>query len=228
VSARLALYWAPEITDPLHTAASSWLGRDTETGATYPQSPVPGVDIVEITAEAGNYGFHATLKPPFYLATSYAAAREDAVKLAARTAPFALPPLRVTDLRGFLALTESEPCPALQAFADDCVRALDAHRALPTEAEIARRNPDRMNERQREFLLRWGYPYVFEEWFFHLTLSRRLTEEEKAIVLPAARQAVEEAAARPRIVRELCLFTQARRGAPFLVAERLALTGAAG
>jgi len=225
VSARLALYWAPEVGDPLHTAASRWLGRDTETGATYPQSPLPGVDIAEITAEAGNYGFHATLKPPFHLATSYAAAREAAAQLAARTAPFALPPLRVTDLRGFLALTESEPCPALQAFADDCVRALDAHRAPPTEAEIARRNPDRMNERQRGFLARWGYPYVFEEWFFHLTLSRRLTAEEKAIVLPAAEAAVGEAAARPRIVRELCLFTQPQRGAPFLVAERLPLAG---
>jgi putative phosphonate metabolism protein len=228
VSARLALYWAPEQTDPLHAAASRWLGRDTETGATYPQPALPGVDIAEITADASSYGFHATLKPPFHLATSYTAAREAAAALAARTAPFELPTLAVTDLKGFLALTETTPCPALQAFADECVRALDAHRAPPTEAEIARRNPDRMNERQREFLLRWGYPYVFEEWFFHLTLSRRLTEAEKAIVLPAAQQAVGEAAARPRVVRDLCLFTQAQRGAPFLMAERLPLTGVAG
>jgi putative phosphonate metabolism protein len=227
VSARLALYWAPEAEDPLHAAASRWLGRDTETGATFPQSPLPGVDIAEITADARSYGFHATLKPPFHLATSYATAREDAAKLAARTAPFALPPLQVTDLRGFLALTESVPCPALNAFADECVAAMDAHRAPPTEAEIARRNPTRMNEKQREFLNRWGYPYVFEEWFFHLTLSRRLSEEEKAIVLPAVQQAVGETAARPRIVRELCLFTQPERGAPFLVAERLPLTGVA-
>jgi putative phosphonate metabolism protein len=220
---RLALYFAPEVADPLHAAASRWLGRDAETGATIRQQPVEGVDIAAITAEAGNYGFHATLKPPFRLSGSYPAAREAAAALAARTAPFALPPLRVTDLRGFLALTESERCPALQAFGDACVDALEPHRAPPTEAEIARRNPDRMTPRQREHLLRWGYPYVFDEWFFHMTLTRRLDEAEKRIVLPAVEQAVGAVAAVPRTVRELCLFTQAAPGAPFLIAERLPL-----
>ena len=225
MTARVALYWAPEQADPLHAAASRCLGRDAETGETFPQPALPGLDITEITADARNYGFHATLKPPFHMATSYEAVREDAAKLAARTAPFALPPLKVTDLRGFLALTESEPCPALQNFADECVRALDSHRVPPTEAEIARRNPARMNERQREFLVRWGYPYVFEEWFFHLTLSRRLTPEEKAVVQPAAEDALGAIAAPPRVVRELSLYTQAERGAPFLLAERLPLGG---
>ena len=225
MSMRLALYFAPEVSDPLHATASRWLGRDAETGATIPQAPVPGVDIAAITAEAANYGFHATLKPPFRLSGSYAAARAAAADLAGRTAPFAMPPLRVTDLRGFLALTESEPCPALQAFADNCVTALEPHRAAPTEAEIARRNPDRMTPRQREHLAAWGYPYVFDEWFFHMTLSRKLDEVEKARVLPAVQNAVGAAAAMPRVVRELCLFTQAAPGAPFLIAERLPLGG---
>ncbi|MCG7362310.1 DUF1045 domain-containing protein [Pseudoroseomonas ludipueritiae] len=225
MTARLALYWAPEVTDPLHTAASRWLGRDAETGATFPQDPLPGLDIAEITADARNYGFHATLKPPFRLATSYDAARAEAVALAARTAPFELPPLAVMDLGGFLALRESTPCPALQALADACVTALDPHRAPPTEAEVARRRPERLSEAQRTMLSRWGYPYVFAEWQFHLTLSRRLSAEEKAVVMPAAQRAVGEVAARPRVVRELCLFTQVTSGAPFLIAERLPLGG---
>ena len=220
---RLALYFAPEVQDPLHLAASRWLGRDAETGATIPQAPVQGVDIAAVTAEAANYGFHATLKPPFRLVGAYPAAREAAATLARSTAPFALPPLQVSDLRGFLALTEREPFPALQAFADACVTALEPHRAAPTAAEIARRNPDRMTPAQRKYLHRWGYPYIFDEWFFHMTLTRRLDEAEKAIVLPAAQQAVGAAAERPRMVRELCLFTQAKPGAPFLIAERLPL-----
>nr|WP_238940120.1 DUF1045 domain-containing protein [Pseudoroseomonas ludipueritiae] len=209
----------------MHTAASRWLGRDAETGATFPQDPLPGLDIAEITADARNYGFHATLKPPFRLATSYDAARAEAVALAARTAPFELPPLAVMDLGGFLALRESTPCPALQALADACVTALDPHRAPPTEAEVARRRPERLSEAQRTMLSRWGYPYVFAEWQFHLTLSRRLSAEEKAVVMPAAQRAVGEVAARPRVVRELCLFTQVTSGAPFLIAERLPLGG---
>lgn len=225
MSARLALYWAPEVSDPLHQAASAWLGRDAETGATLPQAPLPGVDIAEITADARSYGFHATLKPPFRLATAYAEARAAAAALAARTRPFALPPLRVADLDGFLALREAEPCPALHAFADDCVRSLDAHRAPPTEAEIARRRPERLAERERAYLAEWGYPHVFEAWRFHLTLSRRLSAEEMAVVRPAAEAALAGIAGVPRAVRELCLFTQAGPGAPFLVAERLRLLG---
>ncbi|MFC7551930.1 DUF1045 domain-containing protein [Pseudoroseomonas wenyumeiae] len=186
---------------------------------------MPGLDIGEITADPRNYGFHATLKPPFRLATSYEAARAEAAALAAQTAPFQLPPLTVMDLGGFLALRESEPCAALQAFADSCVAALDAHRAPPTKAELARRRPERLSEPQRAMLSRWGYPYVFAEWQFHLTLSRRLSADEKAVVMPAAQRAVGEVAARPRVVRELCLFTQVAPGAPFLIAERLPLGG---
>ncbi|MDJ0391386.1 DUF1045 domain-containing protein [Roseomonas sp. E05] len=225
MSMRLALYWAPELSDPLHAAASAWLGRDAETGAPLPQPELPGLDLPALTADARRYGFHATLKPPFHLATTYAAARAAAVELAAATRPFALPPLRVADLDGFLALRESEPCPELHIFADACVRALDAHRAPPTEAEIARRRPERLSARQRDYLEAWGYPHVFEEWRFHLTLSCRLATEQMALVRPAAEAAVAEAAWRPRLVRQLCLFTQVEPGASFLVAERLPLLG---
>lgn len=225
MTARLALYWAPELDDPLHAAASAWLGRDAETGASLPQPEIPGLDLAALTADPRGYGFHATLKPPFRLATSYAEARAAAADLAARTRPFALPPLRVADLDGFLALRESEPCPALQAFADACVVALDEHRAPPTEAEIARRRPERLGERQRKYLMEWGYPHVFEDWRFHLTLSQRLSPEQAAILRPAAEAMLGAVAGRPRFVRELCLFTQREPGAPFLIAERLRLLG---
>ena len=35
-------------------------------------------------------------------------------------------------------------------------------------------------------LLRWGYPYVFGTWFFHMTLTRRLSADEKRVYMPAA------------------------------------------
>lgn len=222
---RTALYWAPHVTDPLHVVGSTWLGRDAESGAALVQPAVPGVDIVELTRDARGYGLHATLKPPFRLATSYAALRADALAIAARTAPFALPPLRLAEHHGFLALLETTPSADLQALCDACVRDLDAHRAPPTEAEIARRNPDRMNPAQRALTFRWGYPYVFGEWWFHVTLSRRLSTEEMTIVRPALEAHLGGVPAAPRRVTELCVFTQAGPGAPFLIAERLPLLG---
>jgi hypothetical protein len=222
---RIALYYAPEAHDPLHQRASAWLGRDAVSGAALPQKPVAGVDVAEITADARGYGFHATLKPPFRLQGDVRAALQSAREFAARTAPFRLPPLHITDLDGFLALRESAPCPALHVLADGAVIALDAHRAPPTEAEIARRKPENLSPLQREYLAAWGYPYVFAEWRFHMTLTRRLTPAEKAIILPVVTEALGDAPGLGRSVADICVFAQAAPGAPFTILERLTLHG---
>ncbi len=230
MSGRLALYWAPELDDPLHALGSQWLGRDAETGATLPQPVLPalaaaGLDLAELTADARGYGLHATLKAPFRFSAPYARLRDAAMTVAASTRPFLLPPLAPRDLGGFIALREAEPSPALAALADACVAALDPFRLPPTEAELARRRPERLTPRQREMLDRWGYHYVFEEWMFHVTLSRRLNEAERAVLMPAVAAHFAAVLARPRPVRALCLFTQVGPGAPFLIAERLPLLG---
>ncbi len=222
---RVALYWAPELSDGLHTLGSQWLGRDAQSGAALAQPTLPGLDIAAITADPRGYGLHATLKPPFRFATRYDAVRADATALAARSTPFDLPPLSVQDLHGFLALREVAPCPALHEFADACVEALDAHRAPATPEEIARRRPERLTPAQQNMLARWGYQYVFAEWQFHVTLTRRLTPEEKSAVQPAVTAFLGDAPARPRRVTELCLFVQPAPGAPFTIAERLPLQG---
>lgn len=223
--ARFALYWAPDLDDPLHAAGSAWLGRDAETGAARRQPAAPGVDLFEITREPRLYGLHATLKAPFRLATSYEALSDSAAALAARIAPFDLPPLAVTDLDGFLALTEQAPCPPLQALCDQAVADLEPHRAPLTEAEIAKRRPERMTREQRGNLDRWGYPYVFGAFFFHVTLTRRLSPEESALLRPAAEAAVGPAARHPRRVASICLFSQPEPGQPFRIAERFRLAG---
>jgi putative phosphonate metabolism protein len=222
---RIALYYAPGTDDPLHQRASAWLGRDAASGAQITQPAIAGVDIAAVTADARGYGFHATLKPPFRVEGDIRAALQAAQDFAARTAPFTLPPLQITDLDGFLALRESAPCPALHALADGAVTALDAHRAPATEAEIARRKPENLSPRQREYLAAWGYPYVFAEWRFHMTLTRRLTPAEKAIILPAVADALGDAPAVARSVTDICIFAQAAPGAPFIILERLKLRG---
>ncbi len=219
--ARLALYWAPDPDDPLHRAGSSWLGRDAQTGAPLPQPAVPGHDLRAVTADPRGYGLHATLKPPFRLSVGWAEALGAAAALAARLRPFDLPPLAVGDLEGFLALRETEPCPPLRALADACVEALDGCRAPPDGAELARRRRARLSPGQEANLVRWGYPYVFDDWRFHVTLTRRLSPEEKGAILPAAEAHLREALGFRRRVSVICLFTQAAPGAPFLIAERL-------
>lgn len=223
--ARLALYWAPDLDDPLHRDGSSWLGRDAETGAPLPQPAVPGHDLRAATADARGYGLHATLKPPFRPSVSWTEVLDTAKGLAARLRPFDLPPLAVRDLEGFLALRETAPCPPLRALADACVEALDSCRVPPDEAELAKRRRAGLSPRQEACLARWGYPYVFDEWRFHVTLTRRLSPAEKAAVLPAAEAHLRDALAHRRRVSSVCLFTQAGPNAPFLIAERLPFGG---
>jgi len=223
--ARVAVYYAPRPDDPLFAAGATWLGRDPESDAPAPQPDIP--DIAEVTAEPRLYGFHATLKPPMRLAEGrqWFDVLEAARKLADRTAAFDLPRLAVRDPYGFLALRETIPCPPLQALADACVEHIDPFRAPSSEAELARRRRANLSAEQDAMLTRWGYPYVFTTWFFHMTLTRRLTAVEKARFQPAAEAYFARALGVPRRVNDLCLFSQAAPDAPFVIAERLPLRG---
>ena len=135
---------------------------------------------------------------------------------------FELPRLAVADLSGFLALRETVPCPALQALADACVAWPDRHRAAPDTAELARRRGKGLPADADQLLLRWGYPGVFGRWRFHMTLTRRLADQAEWLV--AAERHFADALAVKRRVEAICLFTQAGPGAPFLLAERMALS----
>jgi len=223
--ARVAIYYAPLADDPLTTLAAHWLGRDPVTGAPAAQPALFGIE--EVTAEPRCYGFHATLKPPMRLAEGrgWAELMTAVRAVAATIAPFDLPPLAVNDLRGFLALRETMPCPALQALADACVEQLDPFRAPPSEADLARRRTAHLSPEQAAMLERWGYPYVFGTWFFHMTLTRRLSDLEKAVFLPAAEGFFAPVLEAPRRVVDLCIFTQDGPDAAFNIAERVRLRG---
>ncbi len=223
--ARVAVYYGPTADDPLFAASTTWLGRNPWSQAPAAQPDLPG--IAEITDDARLYGFHATLKPPMRLAANrpWDAVLTAVRSLTRRLQPFDLPPLAVRDLHGFLALRETMPCPALQSLADACVAELDAFRAPPSDAELARRRRSALTAEQDAMLVRWGYPYVFGTWFFHMTLTRRLTPAERAVYFPAAEAHFAAAVAMPRRVTDVCLFTQAEPGAAFTIAERVPLLG---
>ena len=206
--------------DPLWAAGCDWLGRDPQTGR---RTPNPTRD--ELTAEPRLYGFHATLKPPMRLAHSWSALVDDAAALFATVAPFDLPPLQVAELGAFLALRETAPCPALHALADVSVTGLDTHRVPADAAELAQRRKSGLSPEQEAMLVNWGYPHVLSAWRFHMTLTRRLTQAERADIQPRAAEHFAAALAQPRQVCDVCIFTQAAAGQPFLLAERIPLGG---
>jgi len=221
--ARVAVYYGPARGDALWHRGAHWLGRDPATNAPASQPDLPGID--EVTAEPRLYGFHCTLKPPMRLkpGTDWYALVDAAERLARDITAFTLPPLAVADLHGFLALRETTPCPEIQELADACVARLDEFRAPPSEAELSRRRRSALTPAQDANLVRWGYPYVFDTWFFHMTLTRRLSAAEHAIYRPAAEAFFATALEQRHVVNDVCLFTQREPGAPFILAQRLPL-----
>ena len=222
-AARVALYYVPQIDDPLFKAGASWLGRDPETNAPRPQPALP--DVEAVTADARHYGFHATLKPPMRLRPGVAWDElvAEVRALAAGIPSFDLPPLAVSDIHGFLALRETAPSPALQSLSDACVAGVDALRAPASSEELARRRRNGLPSAQDANLVRWGYQYVFATWFFHMTLTRRLTPAELAVWRPVAEAYFAAALALQRRVTDITLFVQPSAEAPFVIAERIRL-----
>ena len=101
----------------------------------------------------------------------------------------------------------------------------DEFRRPADEAELARRRTAPLTPRQDELLLRWGYPYVLEQWRFHLTLTGRLPDEERAAVMTILCQRFGGVIERPLQVNDLCIFRQPATGRPFTVLARFRLGG---
>jgi len=228
---RLAVYFAPAADSALHRVASRWLGRDAVTGAPCDQPEVPGLTaerFAELTAEPRRYGFHATLKAPFALAAG--AGEADAIRrieaLAQSLQAFEAR-LAVSRIDGFVALTPATPTPAIDALGAACVRGFDDLRAPLSPADYARRKPDQLSARQRDYLQAWGYPYVFEEFRFHMTLSGRLTAAEAALVETTARGHFGPLLVQAVAIDRLMLFREPAPGAPFTQAAEVALAKAA-
>ncbi|MEY1556863.1 DUF1045 domain-containing protein [Yoonia sp. R2331] len=182
---RFAIYDAP-FDDALANFGATWLGWNVRTGSATRQADVPGLD--DITMTPRKYGFHGTLKPPFRLADGRTLdeLQARAADLAGRCAPAQSGGLQLTTLGGFLALTPTGDLSGLERVASACVRDLDPLRAPASEVELERRRKAGLNAHQEALMKRWGYPYVMEEFRFHLTLSGRLPETDRAIWIETA------------------------------------------
>jgi len=178
---RYAIYYTPPA-GPLADFGAAWLGWDCAHGCALPHPQIDGVprQIADITETPRKYGLHGTLKPPFHLAdgcdeTGLITALEH---VSAMLKPAILDRLELAQLGRFIALIPRGETTGLADIASALVEGLDGFRAPPSAAEIARRNPAHLNDAQRRHLERWGYPYVFDQFKFHITLTGKLPKAE--------------------------------------------------
>lgn len=219
---RYAVYFTPDQNDPLARTAASWLGRDPFNGTVPPAPAITTLSPAEIayhTASARRYGFHATLKAPFHLAEGQSEAGLDKAlaEFAAVADPVSLTGLAPARLDGFLALVLARPSPDLDLLAAEVVKSFEPFRAPLTEADIKRRNPDALSPDAFRNLCQWGYPYVFQSFRFHMTLTGRIAEHDLARVRAAVDEVFTPVLADPLALDGLALFVEPEPGAPFVV-----------
>ena len=189
---RYAIYFAAGPDSPLSRFGAELLGYDAYSGeeVSFPQDALRvAPDWRDVTSDPRKYGFHATLKAPMALASGRTEAELMAACAAfagkARPRPV-IPPI-VDSISGFIAVIPAGAVEALQQLAADCVRDFDSFRPALTAEDRARRKPEKLSERQRDYLDRWGYPYVMEEFRFHMTLTGRLDAERRGPILKMLR-----------------------------------------
>lgn len=224
---RYALYYAPAPDSALAGFGAGMLGYDVYEASDVPFSAGVPADWREITRDPRTYGFHATLKAPMALAegATEAALVEACEGFAATKRPIPVIEPVVDSISGFIAVIPRKPSEPLQQLAADIVVAFDPFRAPLTAEDRARRNPDRLTPRQREHLDRWGYPYVMEEFRFHMTLTGRLDAASRETVLPMLRQRFGELGLDTLAIDRLALFRQEDAAARFRIISHWPLRG---
>lgn len=219
---RYAVYFIPPAEHPLTQAASAWLGRDAYSGKTLLQPETAGFDRAEVafmTAAPRRYGFHATIVAPFRLSPGKNA--EDVAQsldafCASRDA-FTIPELELGRIGRFFALIPAEPVPALNAMESAAVEYFQPMMAPLGESDIARREPDRLSATQRKNLLRWGYPYVREEFRFHMTLTGPVEPANHGAIETMIRGHFGPLIGQPVTVGALALFAECEPDGLFVI-----------
>lgn len=228
---RYAIYFVPSADSALYRFGAHLIGYDAYTG-----EPLPFADGIEaevegwkqFTTDPRKYGFHATLKAPISLAPGKT---EDqlvaAMREFART-PRAIPVIASTvrSISHFIAIVPDGPCPELQKLAEDCVVSFDDFRAPLTAEDRERRNVSALTERQVARLDRWGYPYVFEEFRFHMTLAGSLPAERRAAVTDILRKRFDALDMRAISIDRLALFRQNDANSGFTIISHWPLQSA--
>ena len=234
---RYAIYFVPPARSDLYRFGARFLGYDCYTGGDLGHPPDIGLGATaweELTREPRRYGFHATLKAPFRLLPPFTepdlVAELDRFSALPRASVSVEPTIRA--IERFIAIVPRGASAAVDQLAADCVTAFDRFRRPLTPQERNRRVAAGGHARQiDENLDRWGYPFVFEDFRFHMTLTGAIDARHHGPIIALVQAAfarVEDGRSLP--ITQLVLTRQDAPAARFRVvrAAKLAALHACG
>ena len=207
---RYAIYYAAAPGSALDRFGAAMLGYDAYGGCDLPFPEGVPPDWRDLSEDPRKYGFHATLKAPMTLAEGMTEADVTATCKTFASAPRSIPIITpvVNSISGFIAVIPATPSAELQLLAADATREFNSFRAPLTAEDRARRNPARLSPRQCDYLDRWGYPYVMEEFRFHMTLTGRLDAGRRETVVAMLRERFAQIDLARLAIDRIALFRQ--------------------
>lgn len=219
---RYAIYFVPAADTPLGAFGLSILGYDSRSGRSMEQRLGAGdgsIDWLAATRAPRLYGFHATLKAPFRLkhGSEEPEVRAALSSLARGRDAVVVGPLEVTSIGAYVVLRPRSGERGLTALAQACVEQFEAFRAPMSEEERRRRHPELLTARQRDLLETYGYPFVAEEFRFHMTLAGPLASDQQAVARIALAATFASLEACSVAVEDLALMKQDAPDAAFRV-----------
>ncbi|WP_290919709.1 DUF1045 domain-containing protein [Halodesulfovibrio sp.] len=230
MTARYAIYYTPPRNSLLESAGIHWLGRTPLRYGQIPKDIPEGFfkqEYYQIIEAPRWYGFHGTIRAPFELAKNVTpeAFIKEISQICRNHAPFSFAGLSINCFGGFLALTPTAASPDLLKLHSDLTRRLDHLRPQLSRFDLKRHLDKKLSERQERLLRRFGYPFVLEEFKFHMTLTgtiedrlrRSYKEKLESILNPYLTESIP--------VNEVTVFMQPDRKTPFVEYTRIPLTG---
>jgi putative phosphonate metabolism protein len=220
---RYAIYFTPPETDALTRCGAQWLGRDAFQDV---RLDVPTERSVLVKTPA-RYGFHATLKAPFELASDVSAEelQRDFREFCSQNSSVLLPELDVQYTGNSFVLGLSKQSDKLAALAAEIVQHFDIYRAPLSQSDIERRNPARLSQSQRANLELWGYPHVMDDFRFHMTLTGPVPADQQDQIAQALSAHFAQFIDTQQIVSGLGLFIEPARGDDLRVLDWQPLKG---
>ncbi len=228
MTARYAIYFSPDDNSELGIYGATVLRRQAENASDW-LNPALAVEYPDASGspdsldwaaqikKPAHYGFHATIKAPFELAESQSSDElaEDLKRFCQSKTAITLVGLKPVRSCRYHSLAFDQQPSALPQLAAECVTHFEKYRAPLTNADIERRNPDSLKKSERENLHRYGYPYILEDFNFHMTLSGQNKGDDVAYFewLCDLYQVMVE---KPPVFDRLCVFRQPDRQSPFV------------
>ena len=224
---RFAVYYVPPKSDHLAKFAAAWFGWDIYQGmkVNYPKLHDLNYHIKEITSIPGKYGLHGTLKAPFFLAhdKTIEELRLSMSLLARSIKKFEIPSICLGIIDEFIAIVPTSQNESIHSLAKKCLEDLDSFREAESDEILNKRRSGRLSTSEEHNLLKWGYPYVLDDFQFHLTMTGKLPLKVCRHVFSVLNSELQEVLNAPLFISKICLVGENKMDGKFGVIEEFSL-----